>query len=169
MKQEDLKEKNRTHVRWLLVFLDVFVYFLVSVAILVLYKGTENFRLRDIFIQATCYGFLCFLCRFSGQIYHQIWRYGGVQGYIRLLITDSVAFVISYLVLKFAFTNIQHGSFMRSLSLFSINLLVALSIRMIYRYCYKCGSGNKLASFLLSLFGVHVKHHEQERKFVLLL
>ena len=159
-----MKEKNRTHVRWLLVFLDVFVYFLVSVAILVLYKGTENFRLRDIFIQATCYGFLCFLCRFSGQIYHQIWRYGGVQGYIRLLITDSVAFVISYLVLKFAFTNIQHGSFMRSLSLFSINLLVALSIRMIYRYCYKCGSGNKLASFLLSLFGVHVKHHEQGEK-----
>ena len=159
-----MKEKNRTHVRWLLVFLDVFVYFLVSVAILVLYKGTENFRLRDIFVQASCYGFMCFLCRFSGQIYHQIWRYGGVQGYIRLLITDTIAFAFSYLVLRFAFTNIQHGSFMRSLSLFSINLLATLSIRMIYRYCFKCGSGNKFASFLLSLFGVHVKHHEQGEK-----
>ena len=43
---------------------------------------------------------LCiFAARLLGKIYGQVWRYGGIQCYIRLLFTDSIAFV-AYLGLE---------------------------------------------------------------------
>lgn len=40
-----------------------------------------------------------FGARLIGNIYGQVWRYGGIQCYIRLLATDSIAFLI-YLCLE---------------------------------------------------------------------
>ena len=41
---------------------------------------------------------LCvFSCRFLLDIYRQIWRYGGIQSYIRLLASDGLACVLYYL------------------------------------------------------------------------
>ncbi|MBO2517521.1 MAG: polysaccharide biosynthesis protein, partial [Clostridiales bacterium] len=129
--RKEIRERRGVHVRWKLVFLDALVYFLVSVAILALYKGTEGFRLKDIFIQALTFGGICFVCRFAGRVYHQIWRYGGIQSYLRLLITDCVAFVLAYSILRFVITGIQHSAFPQFLSLFSINLLSVLCMRMV--------------------------------------
>ena len=33
-----------------------------------------------------------------GHIYGQIWRYGGIQGYIRMIVSDGVAFILLYVV-----------------------------------------------------------------------
>ncbi|MDY2626736.1 MAG: nucleoside-diphosphate sugar epimerase/dehydratase [Lachnospiraceae bacterium] len=89
-----------------------------------------------------------------GKIYSQIWRYGGIQCYMRLLLTDFVAFLV-YLCMERVFP-VQHIMFAKLLAFCCMNLLGALAIRMIYRYAYKCGSMDnyegKLLRFLLRVF-----------------
>lgn len=69
-----------------------------------------------------------------GNIYGQIWRYGGIQGYIRLIFSDAIAFIL--LIILQATLPIERIAFDRALSLVCVNLLGAISIRMIYRYAY---------------------------------
>lgn len=76
-----------------------------------------------------------FSCRLIGKVYNQVWRYGGATAYIRLIISDFFAGVIYYGVQRFFF--VENVSFMRALSLVSINLLLAISIRLTYRYLYE--------------------------------
>lgn len=69
-----------------------------------------------------------------GNIYGQIWRYGGIQGYIRLIFSDAIAFIL--LIILQTTLQVERITFDRALSLVCINLLGAISIRMIYRYAY---------------------------------
>lgn len=85
-------------------------------------------------------------------------RYGGMEessAYIRLLFTDAVAF-IGYLGTELLLP-IQKISFARMVSLVSLNLLGALTLRMVYRYAYKCGDQRsvkgRILSALLHMFG----------------
>ena len=86
--------------------------------------------------------FVCvFLARSRGSVYQQIWRYGGIQSYIRLLIADGAAF-FAVLAIEFLLpvtVHVPRLSFARLLSIACMNLLGALSIRMIYRYAFKYG------------------------------
>ena len=97
-----------------------------------------SYRLRGI-LQQVCLSALCiFAARLLGKIYGQVWRYGGIQCYIRLLFTDTIAFIV-YLCLELMLP-VQKITFARMLSLASLNLLGALALRMMYRYAYKCGN-----------------------------
>lgn len=89
-----------------------------------------------------------FGARLIGNIYGQVWRYGGIQCYIRLLATDSIAFLI-YLCLELLLP-IPKITFARMLSLISLNLLAALAMRMMYRYAYKCGNQENLRGKILA-------------------
>ena len=111
---------------------------------------------------------LCiFSARLVGKIYEQVWRYGGIQCYILLLFTDSVAFII-YLCLELLLP-VQKITFARMLSLVSLNLLGALTLRMMYRYAYKCGNmetvKGKLLSVLLHIFaGIEAGNGKKSKK-----
>lgn len=105
-----------------------------------------------------------FPIRLIGNIYGQIWRYGGIQCYIRLLYTDAIAFIV-YFALELLLP-VEKITFARMLSLSSINLLGALTLRMMYRYAYKCSNqetkrGRFLAS-LLYIFGRMRKGNDKE-------
>lgn len=53
------------------------------------------------------------------------------------------------------FTPIKQITFTRLLSISCMNLLAALSIRMIYRYCFKCGTADtRFGKFLRLLLRV---------------
>lgn len=125
-------KKNNT--RWSLVVYDVIVYLLSSILLLWIYSG--NTKLSNVeSLQQTLLGFCCiFVCRLIGNIYVQIWRYGGIQGYIRMIVSDGIAFVLIFLM-QMALP-IQRISFDCGLSLVCVNLLGAITIRMVYRYCY---------------------------------
>lgn len=125
-------KKNNT--RWSLVVYDVIVYLISSILLLWIYSGNIKFSNTDS-LQQTLLGFCCiFVCRLIGNIYGQIWRYGGIQGYIRMIVSDGIAFVLIFLM-QMALP-IQRISFDRGLSLVCVNLLGAITIRMVYRYCY---------------------------------
>lgn len=125
-------KKNNT--RWSLVVYDVIVYVISSILLLWIYSGNAELSNAES-LQQTILGFVCiFICRLIGNIYGQIWRYGGIQGYIRMIISDGIAFVLIFLMQMTL--PIQRISFDRELSLVCVNLLGAITIRMVYRYCY---------------------------------
>ncbi|MBE6748175.1 MAG: polysaccharide biosynthesis protein [Ruminococcaceae bacterium] len=88
-----------------------------------------------------------FSMRFVFDIYRQIWRYGGIQSYIRLLICDACGFVL-FLVLELIFP-VEKILIVKILAISCINLLGALALRMIYRYAYKCGTQNSIVGVVL--------------------
>ena len=81
------------------------------------------------------------------RIYSQIWRYGGIQSYIRLIMADILAGLV-YFVLRFI-VPVPKIIFPRYVSLFCTNLLLALMIRMIYRYAYKCADTDTVPGRIL--------------------
>lgn len=150
--------------RWLLVVYDVIIYALISIFFLSINKGEKSITKYYIY---ALYLFLFLLSRFLFQIYNQIWRYGGIQNYIKLTISDVVAFICY--ILLFPLFKTEKITHFELLSLFSVNLISSLSIRMIYRYCYKCGDTQskkgRFLLFLLRLFaGMKQTTKEEKRR-----
>lgn len=128
------KNLKKSNTRWPLVVYDVIVYIIVSILLLWIHGGNGNLTNAGS-LQLSLLGFVCiFICRLIGKIYGQIWRYGGIQGYIRLIFSDAMAFIL--LIIIQATLQIERITFDRALSLVCVNLLGAISIRMIYRYAY---------------------------------
>ena len=141
-------------IRWQLVAYDILILLGVDFLLLYLYRSRENLSLPGILAQAAL-SFACiFSARLLGRIYQQIWRYGGIQCYIRLLVVDGIAFLVN-LTLEILLP-IPKITFARVLSISCVNLLGALALRMFYRYAYKCAStatpGGKILGWLLKLF-----------------
>lgn len=171
----ELNKKNRNNtrqsstlnIRWMLAGYDLIVYAIVAAILLVLYGGIEKLSPAGV-VQQVCLSVFCiFAARLLGKIYGQVWRYGGIQCYIRLLFTDSVAFV-AYLCLELILP-VQKITFARLLSLVSLNLLGALALRMMYRYAYKCGNQEtakgKFLSALLHMFsGIESGSEKESQK-----
>ena len=133
-----MRGKTTFHIRWKLFFYDVIVFAVTSVFLLVLYEGPVKLTQRGE-AQQMLLAFVCvFACRLVGKIYGQIWRYGGIQCYVKMLCTDAVAFVL-YLGLELSLP-VEKITFARLLCLSCLNLLGALTLRMMYRYAYKCGN-----------------------------
>ena len=147
-------EKNKKiNIRKMLILYDILAFGVINWLLYRVYDPVaDNVYKSQLIISFAS----IFLCRFVGKIYSQIWRYGGIQCYIRLLVTDGCAFVISMGINKSAFEYEGQVVFVRMLSFFCINLLVALSMRMIYRYAYKCGnnetSKGRFLNIILKMF-----------------
>lgn len=158
-----MKYKKR-NVRWMLVVYDLLVYELSAVLLLGFYGGNDKLSISGM-LQQMVLALLCvFSIRLIGNVYGQIWRYGGIQCYIRLLYTDAIAFFV-YLILELVLP-VEKITFARMLCLISINLLGALALRMMYRYAYKCSNQEtKQGRFLDSLlytFGRVKKGNDKE-------
>jgi FlaA1/EpsC-like NDP-sugar epimerase len=90
-----------------------------------------------------------FIARFALNIYSLIWRYGGIQSYIKIFISDAVGYAC-YLSLAFTLP-IERISFARVTAICCANLLGALAMRMAYRYAYKCSRTTLLGKTLCRL------------------
>ncbi len=136
-------------VRWMLVIYD-FLCFLCVGALLLLFSGDYRvLELKDIVIHGIVSVICVFGSRFVFKIYSQIWRYGGVQPYIRLIGADAVGFVlycICVLILP-----VSNSGFDSLVAVCCANLLGSLTMRMLYRYAYKCNGQNLLGRVLCKL------------------
>ena len=142
------KAEEKKNVRWPLILYDLAVFIIASMILLVIYRGMEKLSVSGIVEQMILAGVCVFSARMIGNIYGQVWRYGGIQCYIRLLATDSIAF-LAYFCLELLLP-IPKVTFARMLSLISMNLLGALAMRMMYRYAYKCGNQENLRGKILA-------------------
>lgn len=161
------KNLKKSNTRWPLVVYDVIVYIIASILLLWIYGGNENLTNAGS-LQLSILGFVCiFICRIVGNIYGQIWRYGGIQGYIRLIFSDAIAFIL--LIILQAALQVERITFDRALSLVCVNLLGAISIRMIYRYAYlysnnETPKGKFLSKLLYSFSGLTTGSEKEVQK-----
>ena len=159
--------RKKRSVRWMLVLYDVVIYMAVAVLLLVFYGGVNRLTMAGLTQQIALSSLSVFTARLIGNVYGQVWRYGGIQCYIRLLFTDAIAFWV-YVAMEMSLP-VQHIIFARKLSLASVNLLGALAIRMMYRYAYKCGNQEtvfgKFLTWLLHTFsGLEVRNGQEAQK-----
>ena len=161
--------KKRIDNKWILAFYDLLLFLVVDVLLLVLYKGVEELEPKDIIVQAITAAVCIFLMRGLWKVYRQVWRYGGIQSYIRLLVADGCAFLLFYLAEQIL--PVRHISFARVLCISCLSLLASLTIRMVYRYAYKCcskatGLGRVLNVFVKVLAGnrIELDTNEQTNK-----
>lgn len=133
----EIEPRKQMKVKLPLFLYDVLIFVLTDLFLLVLYRSGKNLSLSGM-LQQSLTAFVCiFGSRYVAQIYRQIWRYGGIQCYIRLLLADSVAFVL-YFALTRVLPVVQIA-FVQQLNFTCMNLLAVLVVRMVYRYAYKCG------------------------------
>lgn len=163
--------KRIFNIKWTLVLYDMILFLVVDIGLFAIYHKFLQVGWRDVIINSALAILSIFTCRFFGNIYGQIWRYGGIQCYIKLVITDSVAFVL-YLALEYTLNRPFHFTrllFVMIIALMSVNLLLALVMRMSYRYCFKCGNNaslqGKVLRFLLRVFAhEEVKKNDEDHK-----
>ncbi len=127
---------RKFYVRWQLVLYDILIFLGVEFLLLGLYQSMETITLLGTAIQIIISFFCIFSMRLIGRVYQQIWRYGGIQCYILLLIVDFCAFILNLIIARSL--PIEQIAFTRSLSIACLNLLGSLAMRMMYRYAYKC-------------------------------
>lgn len=132
---------------------DILIFIAVDVLLFVFYEGAGRLTWRGVLVQSAIVFVTLFGARTIGKVYRQVWRYGGIQCYIRLLICDTVSFLL-FLAAEYALP-IEKIAFAKLLAFCCMNALGALSIRMIYRYAYKCGcQDNAMGAFLRFLLKV---------------
>lgn len=164
---EDNHQNKSPNIRWMLVLYDLVVYAIIAVILLVIYGGTDKLTIIGILQQAALSVFCIFVIRILGKVYGQVWRYGCVKCYIRLICTDSIAFLL-YLCLELLLP-VQKITFERMLSLACMNLLGAMTLRLMYHYTYKYANlnsfGGKCLSMLLRLFsGMETENAKEIQK-----
>ena len=148
------KMSNIFKIRWMLVLYDALLWVIVIVAVGnipspiipwlgVLYQGLIGL------------GFIL-LSRFFFRVYNQIWRYGGVQSFLRLIAADVVALVLYFLTQFLVFRGTNYYLDSRRLAcIAAVNALLALSVRMVYRLLYKrLNRKTKLGGFIVKCINI---------------
>ena len=141
-------------VRQLVISLyDLLIYAFATTLLLIIYDGSIPLGYTEVAYQFLLGGAFILIYRIIFKVYNQIWRYGGIQCFIRLLLADGFAFITYYLVEKLLDIplNITHASFPRVLSISCMTLLGSLAMRMTYRYAYKCCKRDNLIGKIMSI------------------
>ena len=145
-------------VRWILVLHDFLIYIAVSFCFLYFYKGVEQSILNFYFAGITYIGVLT--CRMAFKVYKQVWRYGGIESYANLLFADGISFACVFIIeaiVDYLFS-IPRQRFIVYTAICATNLLLALSMRLLYRYVYRCCTGNnpsgKFFTCILKVFSL---------------
>ncbi len=166
------KIKQIFNIKWTLVFYDTIIYLLLFGLLFLLNDNLRLMSMRDIVINF-CSGYIfVFVCRIFSKIYNQIWRYGGIQGYMKLLFSDmlSMCIYIGFEYVGSGLFNFQRFSISKLVALTAFDTLVVLGMRMSYRYCFKYGNElnakGKILRALLRMFalGVNVKKDDNSHK-----
>ena len=123
-------------IRWPLVVYDLAVFSATHLLLMFLYDSSDNLPMLKRLLLTGLTLVCVFTARFVGKIYKQIWRYGGIRGYIRLILADAAAFLANLIVVLVL--PISRVTFARMVAIACTNLLGALAIRMFYRYAYTC-------------------------------
>ncbi|MDO4483110.1 MAG: nucleoside-diphosphate sugar epimerase/dehydratase [Clostridia bacterium] len=128
---------------------DALIFAAVVMVLFVYYRGGGKMSMYAVLTHSALAAVCIFGMRIGMHIYRQIWRYGGIQCYILMLLADGCAFML-YLMLSYLI-KIPHIAVVRILAFSCINLLGALAIRMVYRYAYKCGNRDDLLGRVMRL------------------
>ena len=158
---------RKFNIRWQLMFYDVVVYVIV-IAFIVTTYGLAGSSKHEFVLGSVAALSALLICRTIGKVYSMIIRYGGVHVYMRLFATDLFV-ILCYFPLKYGL-GLPHLTSQRWLIIVLLNLLGAVGIRLMYRYCYRFGvrrtKKGQFLRWLLILFAGDnvVKERRNENK-----
>ncbi len=170
---DELSQTNRKKfaslksVRWLLILFDFLIFTVFDYVTLFVYPGkslAENIALVSQYLL----GLGCiFAARFCARVYRQMWRYGGMTAYMRLILADFFGGAAYYFIQKVALKASVRITFFVAVSIVSIDLLFALIIRFAYHFFYRHAKFNtvfgKFSRLMLLLFaGIHSSPEERQ-------
>ena len=140
MKQNQVKKPSKIasyfKVRWMLIIYDILLA--SGVTILFLRFPSTSMNWGQIMAHAGLAVGIIILLRFFWRVYNQIWRYGGVQSYIALMIADGCATFTYYTLQHFLPDAVFPTLSFRQIACFiPVGTLLALAFRMAYRFIYK--------------------------------
>ena len=158
---------KRTGIRWALVFYDSIITIGIEILFLLFYGGSK-LDLMSFITHGVVELFAIIGVRFAFNIYRTIWRYGGIQNYMKMMISDGVAFIIYLLFCRFIIP-VDRISVVTMVAMSSMILLGSLVIRMTYRYAFKCGNKDtpfgRFLLWMLSTFGgINVTRFQERRR-----
>ena len=158
---------KRTGIRWALVLYDSIITIGIEILFLLFYGGTK-INLMSLITHGVVELFAIIGVRFAFNIYRTIWRYGGIQNYMKMMISDGVAFIIYLLFCRFILP-VDRISVVTMVAMSSMILLGSLVIRMTYRYAFKCGNKDtpfgRFLLWMLSTFGgINVTRFQERRR-----
>ena len=149
---------KRYNIRWKLVLFDICVMAIISGVMLGFGFGGKSLDAYGVLIHFALLCATLLASRFVFKVYRQVWRYGGVESYIRMIVADGVGCVVYYLIQRFLPSAIIHKRIhsLWVLGLCAVILLASLFCRLVYRYAYKSGKRNtfvgRILNFLLTMF-----------------
>ena len=127
---------------------DVILLLLADLLMLVIYPSSiSKLSSAGLFMQVALSAIVLFGSRTLLGIYNHVWRYGGTTLYLRLIIADAIA-GITYYALQMILP-IEGITFIRAVSIITVNLLLTISIRLIYQYLYEYSSVNSSIASVL--------------------
>ena len=154
---------NLLRIRWALVLYDVILFvpmylILYNLPAPILELEDPNlyavYVLFHILLAVGCYT----LSRFFWKVYNQIWRYGGVASYLRLVGADMCAFVAYYFLQRWIFTVASQYEPLQLRMVSSVLpfvTLIAVVFRMFYRLLYKrVNRKTKFGRFVVKLVNI---------------
>ena len=158
---------KRTGIRWALVFYDSIITIGIEALFLLFYGGTK-LDLMSLMTHVVVELFAIIGVRFAFNIYSTIWRYGGIQNYMKMMFSDGVAFIIYLLFCRFIIP-VDRIPVVTMVAMSSMILLGSLVIRMTYRYAFKCGNKDtpfgRFLLWMLSTFGgINVTRFQERRR-----
>ena len=161
------KTKNNS-IRWALVFYDALIAIAVELMLLIIYGGAAKLDTMSIVTHGLVLLLSIIGFRFAFGIYIAIWRYGGIQNYMKLMISDAFAFMLYLLFCRFIIP-IKRIPVVNMLAMVSMILLLSLAMRMTYRYAFKCGTqdtafGRFLLWLLKTFGGINITRFQEIRR-----
>ena len=146
--------RNRIRtVRWTLVLYDLVVMALAALIVFLTLRKANDVDVEGMWINIALFCVCIFGARAIGQVYRQIWRYGGTQGYVRMIVTELCG-LAAYFVIYWV-SPIEKYAAISMTAFWALDLLGVLTLRMAYRYCFKCGT-NRTEWGRLQLFALRV-------------
>lgn len=147
------RSSSRLNIRWALVAYDAVIFCLTYLYIFIVYRDLNVTDECNNLILAGIYLIALFIARVYTDIYRMIIRYGGVQCYLRLFVSDILGLAGFYalnLLLPLPTMSLRRAGMICAL-----NLLGALFIRLVYRYCFRNATKlNKKGSILRTILAI---------------
>ena len=132
--------------RWLLALYDLILLLFVAAVVFFFNSDPMDFlpALYQVLVALGCLT----ISRFAWLVYAQVWRYGGVTSYLRVIVADGCAYVGYYLIQRFALPN--SITYTKALAFIAVFCVASLTTRMAYRFIYKyCRNDTKWSRFLV--------------------
>lgn len=150
---------------WALAFIDLLSLALVYFLILYInpsFRGRLPIKL--ILLQFAMGVVLVYSWRLIFGVYQQIWRFGNIPSFIRLLEADACA-VVLYCVINRIIPVKQRIPIIQAMSIISWNLLFCLAMRMVYSFLYQYHNyttplGRMVRPFVNILTGLNIAPSE---------